>query len=53
MEKKYFSRVEVSEEMLMLMAKASALTKQLNSLTLAELAQKQEIVQIKRIIIPS
>ena len=45
MEKKYFSRVEVSEEMLILMAKASALTKQLNSLTLAELAQKQAIVR--------
>ena len=45
MEKKYFSRVEISKEMLMQMAKVSALTKQLNSLTLAELAQKQEIVR--------
>ena len=45
MEKKYFCRVEISKEMLMQMAKVSALTKQLNSLTLAELAQKQEIVR--------
>ena len=45
MEKKYFSRVEISKEKLMQMAKVSALTKQLNSLTLAELAQKQEIVR--------
>ena len=44
MEKKYFSRVEISEEVLMQMAKVSAFTKQMNNLTLAELAQKQEIV---------
>lgn len=42
--KKYFNRVEISKEVLMQMAKVSALTKQLNSLTLAELAQKQEII---------
>ena len=45
MEKKYFSRVEISEEVLMQMAKVSALTKQMNSLTLAEMVQKQEIVR--------
>lgn len=45
MEKTYFSRTEISNEVLMLMAKVSALTKRLNALTLAEQAQKQEIVK--------
>lgn len=45
MEKTYYSRSEISDEVLMLMAKVSALTKQLNSLTLAEQPQKQEIVR--------
>lgn len=45
-EKIYFSRTEISEEVLMQMTKASALTKQLNNLTLAEFAQKQELVRL-------
>lgn len=45
MEKTYYSRTEISDDVLMLMAKVSALTKQLNSLTLVEQAQKQEIVR--------
>ena len=45
MEKTFYSRTEISNDMLMLMAKVSALTKQLNSLTFAEQAQKQEIIR--------
>ena len=45
MEKIYFSRTEISQEVQMLLAKGSVLTKQLNSLTLAELSQKEEIVR--------
>ena len=45
MEKTYYSRTEISDDVLMLMAEVSALTKQLNSLTLADQAQKQEIVR--------
>ena len=45
MEKIYFSRTEISEEVQMLLAKVSMLTKQLNSLTLAELSQKEDIVR--------
>lgn len=43
-EKVYFSRTKISEEVLIQMAKVSALTKQLNNLTLADFAQKQELV---------
>ena len=43
-EKVYYSRTEVISDVLLLMAKVSALTKQLNGLTLAEQAQKQEII---------
>ena len=45
MEKNYYSRTEISEEVLMLMAKVSALTKQMNALTLVEQPQKQEIIR--------
>ena len=45
MDKTYHSRTNISEEVLMLMAKVSELTKQLNGLTLAEQAQKQEIMR--------
>ena len=45
MEKIYYSRTEISEKVLMQMVKASALVKQLNSLTLAEFVQKQELVR--------
>ena len=45
MEKIYFSRTEISQEAQMLLAKVSMLTKQLNSLTLAELSQKEDIVR--------
>ena len=45
MEKIYFSRTEISQEVQMLLAKVSMLTKQLNSLTLAELSQKEDIVR--------
>lgn len=45
MEKIYYSRTETSEEVLMQMTKTSVLVKQLNSLTLAEFAQKQELIR--------
>jgi maltose O-acetyltransferase len=45
MEKTYHSRTNISEEMLLLMVKASMLTKQLNGLTLAEYEKKQEIIR--------
>lgn len=45
MEKIYYSRTETSEEVLMQMIKTSVLVKQLNSLTLAEFAQKQELIR--------
>ena len=45
MEKTYYSRTELSDDVLMLMAKVSALLKQLNSHTLAEQAEKQEIIR--------
>jgi maltose O-acetyltransferase len=45
MEKTFYSRTEISNDMLMLIAKVSALTKQLNSLTLAEQTRKQEIIR--------
>ena len=45
MDRVYYSRTEISDEVLMLMAKVSALTKQLNNLTLAEQSQKQEIIK--------
>ena len=44
MDKTYHSRTNISNEVLLLMAKVSALTKQLNGLTLAEQAQKQKII---------
>ena len=45
MEKIYHSRTNISNDVLLLMAKVSALTKQLNGLTLAEQPQKQEIIK--------
>ena len=45
MEKIYFSRAEISREVQMQLAKVSVLTKQFNSLTLAELSQKEDIVR--------
>ena len=45
MEKIYFSRTEISQKVQMQLAKVSMLTKQLNSLTLAELSQKEDIVR--------
>ena len=45
MEKIVFSRTEISEDVLMLMVRASELVKQLNSLTLSDFAKKQEIVK--------
>ena len=45
MEKIYFSRTEISREVQMQLAKVSMLTKQLNSLTLAELSKKEDIVR--------
>lgn len=45
MEKIYYSRTETSEEVLMQMIKTSVLVKQLNSLTLVEFAQKQELIR--------
>lgn len=45
MEKVYHSRTDISHDVLMLMAKVSMLTKQLNSLTLAEQEQKQAIIR--------
>jgi hypothetical protein len=40
MKKITFSRTEMSEEVLMLMVRASELVKQLNSLTLSDFAKK-------------
>ena len=45
MEKIYFSRTEISQEVQMQLAKVSLLTKRLNGLTLAELSQKEDIVR--------
>lgn len=45
MDKTYHSRTNICNDVLLLMAKVSALTKQLNGLTLAEQAQKQEIIR--------
>ena len=45
MEKTFYSRTEIDDDIQMLMAKVSALTKQLNSLTLAEKTEKQEIIR--------
>ena len=45
MDKTYHSRTNISNEVLLLMAKVSMLTKQLNGLTLAEQPQKQEIIK--------
>ncbi len=45
MEKVYFSRTNISEDVLMQMAKVSVLTKQLNSLTFAEQEKKQAIIR--------
>ena len=45
MDKTYHSRTNISEDVLLLMVKVSMLTKQLNGLTLAEQAQKQEIIR--------
>ena len=44
MEKTFYSRTEIDDDIQMLMAKVSALTKQLNSLTLAEQTEKQKII---------
>ena len=44
MEKIYHSRANISEVVLLLMARVSMLTKQLNGLTLADQAKKQEII---------
>ena len=44
MEKTFYSRTEIDDDIRMLMAKVSALTKQLNSLTLAEKTEKQKII---------
>ena len=44
-ERIYFSRTEISQDVQMQLAKVSVLTKQLNSLTLAELSQKEDIVR--------
>ena len=45
MEKISFSRTEISEDILLLMVRASELVKQLNSLTLADFSKKQDIVK--------
>ena len=45
MEKIYFSRTNISEDVLMQMAKVSVLTKQLNSLTFAEQEKKEAIIR--------
>ena len=44
MEKTFYSRTEIDDDIRMLMAKVSALTKQLNSLTLDEQTEKQKII---------
>lgn len=45
MAKIYFSRTQISEDILQLMAKVSVLTKQLNALTLVEQQQKEQIIR--------
>ena len=45
MEKITFSRTDISEEVLMLMVKASELVKQLNRMSLADLSAKREIIK--------
>ena len=45
MEKIYHSRTNISEDVLLLMARVSMLTKQLNGLTLTDQAKKQEIIK--------
>ena len=45
MEKITFSRTGISKDIMLLMARTSELVKQLNSLTLADFAKKQEIVK--------
>ena len=44
MEKIYHSRTNISEDVLLLMARVSMFTKQLNGLTLADQSKKQEII---------
>lgn len=44
-EKIYHSRTNISEDVLLLMARVSILTKQLNGLTLTDQPQKQEIIK--------
>ena len=44
MEKIYHSRTNISEDVLLLMARVSMLTKQLNGLTLTDQPKKQEII---------
>lgn len=45
MERVFYSRTEISEEVLALMAKVSVLLKQLNGLTLVDYIQKQELIK--------
>lgn len=45
MERVFYSRTEISEEVLALMAKVSVLLKQLNGLTLVDYTQKQELIK--------
>ena len=45
MEKITFSRTKISEDVQLLMVRTSELVKQLNSLTLADFAKKQDIVK--------
>ena len=44
MEKTYLSRTNISEDVLLLMARVSILTKQLNGLTLTDQPKKQKII---------
>ena len=44
MEKITFSRTDISEEVQLMMIRASELVKQLNSLSLADFTKKQEII---------
>lgn len=45
MGKSYYSRTDISNDVLMLMAKVSTLTKRLNSLTFAEQDEKQKVLR--------
>jgi maltose O-acetyltransferase len=45
MEKKWYSRTEISSEVQLIMAKTSAIIKQMNALTLADIKDKEKLIR--------